>query len=302
MIGDKLKRERERQGLTVKDVEKGTSIRAFYIESIENADWASLPGDVYVKGFIRNLAGFLKMDADACVKEYIIDTKGEEPEEENEDIGEKKNNSTTDIQNHAQSEHRRQNILVAAMLGVVLLGGVYLILGMDDEKQVADVRTSTSTADNRKNETTERNVDKNIGTNRDNKNGGATAEKVNNSPVAKKDDNKAGNSQVAKKDDHKSGNTKPNTSSDNKVQKADEVSVTATLNDRCWLKVTADGKTLYEGTAEKGKIMSWKGAERIAITAGNAGALEITYNGRNMGQAGNYGEVIDKVFTKESVN
>ena len=232
MIGDKLKRERERQGLTVKDVEKGTSIRAFYIESIENADWASLPGDVYVKGFIRNLAGFLKMDADACVKEYIIDTKGEEPEEENEDIGEKKNNSTTDIQNHAQSEHRRQNILVAAMLGVVLLGGVYLILGMDDEKQVADVRTSTSTADNRKNETTERNVDKNIGTNRDNKN-----------------DNKNGGA-----------------------------------------------------TAEKGKIMSWKGAERIAITAGNAGALEITYNGRNMGQAGNYGEVIDKVFTKESVN
>ena len=71
MLGDMLRAERERQGLSVKDIEKGTSIRALYIESIENGDFSQLPGEVYTKGFIRNYANFLKMDADAMVKRYM---------------------------------------------------------------------------------------------------------------------------------------------------------------------------------------------------------------------------------------
>ena len=67
MIGDTLRAEREKQNLTVHDVEKGTSIRALYIESIEAGDYSKLPGEVYTKGFIRNYANFLKMDAAAVV-------------------------------------------------------------------------------------------------------------------------------------------------------------------------------------------------------------------------------------------
>ena len=63
MIGDNLRTEREKQNLTIRDIEKGTSIRALYIESIEKGDYAQLPGEVYVKGFIRNYANFLKLDA-----------------------------------------------------------------------------------------------------------------------------------------------------------------------------------------------------------------------------------------------
>ena len=35
MIGDLLRRERERQNLSIKDIEKATSIRALYIDAIE---------------------------------------------------------------------------------------------------------------------------------------------------------------------------------------------------------------------------------------------------------------------------
>ena len=72
--------------MTIRDIEKGTSIRASYIESIEKGDYAQLPGEVYVKGFIRNYANFLKLDADALVKQYVAETNPEaakpEPEEE----------------------------------------------------------------------------------------------------------------------------------------------------------------------------------------------------------------------------
>ena len=72
MLGDILRQEREKQNLTVKDVEQETSIRALYIEAIENGDYKSLPGDVYAKGFIRNYAGFLKLDADALLLGDVI--------------------------------------------------------------------------------------------------------------------------------------------------------------------------------------------------------------------------------------
>ena len=50
MVGDILRRERERQKLSVKDIEQGTSIRALYIEAIENGEYDKLPGSVYTNG------------------------------------------------------------------------------------------------------------------------------------------------------------------------------------------------------------------------------------------------------------
>ena len=44
--------------------------------------------------------------------------------------------------------------------------------------------------------------------------------------------------------------------------------------------------------------MSWKGQDKVAVTAGNAGAVVVTYNGKDMGKLGETGEVAEKNFTK----
>ena len=75
--------------------------------------------------------------------------------------------------------------------------------------------------------------------------------------------------------------------------------VVAKFDDRCWTQVIADGKTLYEGTMDKGKTMNWKGKEKVSITAGNAGAVALSVNGQDMGKAGEVGQVVEKVFTPE---
>lgn len=61
-VGEILRTEREKQGLSVKDVEKATSIRALYLQAIEDGNFKVLPGEVYLKGFIRNYASFLNLD------------------------------------------------------------------------------------------------------------------------------------------------------------------------------------------------------------------------------------------------
>ncbi len=76
MLGDKLREAREKQNLTYKDIEKGTSIRALYIEYIENGNYDELPGDVYTKGFIRSYANFLKLNPNEFVQEFTAERQG----------------------------------------------------------------------------------------------------------------------------------------------------------------------------------------------------------------------------------
>jgi cytoskeletal protein RodZ len=69
-VGEILRAEREKQGLTVKDIEKSTSIRALYIQAIEDGKYDVLPGEVYLKGFMRNYATFLGLDAKRILEVY----------------------------------------------------------------------------------------------------------------------------------------------------------------------------------------------------------------------------------------
>lgn len=69
-VGEILRNERENKGLSVKDVATATSIRALYIEAIEEGNYTVIPGEVYVKGFIRNYANFLELNGPEMVGLY----------------------------------------------------------------------------------------------------------------------------------------------------------------------------------------------------------------------------------------
>lgn len=61
-VGDILRREREKLGLTYQQVEKGTRIRVRYIKAAEDSNWEIFTSKVYISGIIRNYAKFLGMD------------------------------------------------------------------------------------------------------------------------------------------------------------------------------------------------------------------------------------------------
>jgi len=67
------------------------------------------------------------------------------------------------------------------------------------------------------------------------------------------------------------------------------------------MHVISDGQVIYEGIVDAGQTKSWKGKDRITVTAGNAGAVDIVYNGREMGRLGKEGDVVEKRYTKDKV-
>ena len=65
-IGTILKEKRESKGLTLMDIERGTSIRSRYIQAVENDEYEKTPGGVFLKGIIRNYGDFLGLDVWLC--------------------------------------------------------------------------------------------------------------------------------------------------------------------------------------------------------------------------------------------
>ena len=70
-LGEELRRERGRRNLTFKDVEQVLHIKNnLFREAIEDGNYDIIPGQVYVKGFIRNHGNYLDLDGDRLVKVY----------------------------------------------------------------------------------------------------------------------------------------------------------------------------------------------------------------------------------------
>jgi cytoskeleton protein RodZ len=69
-IGNSLREARLRQSLDFGSVEAGTKIRSKYIQALEAERFDVLPGETYVKGFLRTYAEFLGLDGQLYVDEF----------------------------------------------------------------------------------------------------------------------------------------------------------------------------------------------------------------------------------------
>lgn len=261
MVGYTLRQERERQNLSVTDIEEGTSIRALYIEAIENGEYDKLPGTVYAKGFIKNYAKFLGLDADATVKEFMDDIAelsganeppveepaAQEPEKKPEPQPVKKEKKPLGYSVEESTRSKSGLLIIAAVVLIaVLAGGVWSWLSSSDS-EVAKVEPPTEQAQPVVEEQPAENP----------------------TPVA-------------------SANPAP----------ADSVQVQARFNDKCWLLVTIDGAVVQEGVVDGGQTLTWEGKDNINFRLGNAGAVEFFQGGKSLGVLGGVGDVVDKTFTR----
>ena len=67
-IGDQLRQARETQDLSVADVVDQTKLMTDQIHALEAGDWGAFAAPVYMRGFVRNYAGLLKLDVEETMK------------------------------------------------------------------------------------------------------------------------------------------------------------------------------------------------------------------------------------------
>ncbi len=69
-IGNSLREARLRRGIDFPQAEVATKIRGKYLRALEDEQFAVLPAQTYIKGFLRTYAEYLGLDGQLYVDEY----------------------------------------------------------------------------------------------------------------------------------------------------------------------------------------------------------------------------------------
>ena len=74
-IGDQLRSTRLQKGFSVEEVSIRLKVRLEYIRALEDEDYASLPGGIYGKIFLKKYINFLGLDYKNIVKNFVKERK-----------------------------------------------------------------------------------------------------------------------------------------------------------------------------------------------------------------------------------
>jgi cytoskeletal protein RodZ len=75
-LGSYVREAREARGLDLREAAQQTRISVGYLKAIEDEDFAKLPGQVFVKGFLKSYAKFLRLPEDEIMKRFAEVTGG----------------------------------------------------------------------------------------------------------------------------------------------------------------------------------------------------------------------------------
>lgn len=120
-IGDKLRSARKAKGMSIEDVEKITKIQRRYLTAIENDDFDQLPGDFYVRAFIRQFADVVGLNGKELLADYKSEVPEAKPEEYVENSIDNKSERIKETTNSRKGLWRNYLPQIATVVGVVLV-------------------------------------------------------------------------------------------------------------------------------------------------------------------------------------
>jgi cytoskeletal protein RodZ len=117
-LGTLLEKARLKQGLTIEEMSERTKIRPQFLQAIEGENYDLLPGEAYVKPFIRTYAKALGLEDD-----ILGDIEHQTPTSEEilMEMG------IRERRERVRKARRRRFVFRLALAVVVLVGSLYLV-------------------------------------------------------------------------------------------------------------------------------------------------------------------------------
>jgi transcriptional regulator with XRE-family HTH domain len=112
-LGEFLQRERELRHISLDDVAERTKISRRYLEAIEEERYDRLPGETFVRGFIRSYAQSIGLDPQDTLLIYNQSRMGQEVPP-----------LSTERPSSARRAWNERSLLWLLVVGVVIVGGV----------------------------------------------------------------------------------------------------------------------------------------------------------------------------------
>jgi hypothetical protein len=324
-LGQILSQAREARGLALDEVEMQTRIRVKYLQALESGDLSVLPSATHARGFLRNYAQFLNLDANALVNEFsqmtgagvpamttvtavpsYTPTERVQPDQVDQHYGDQQNadgvvmlpTARPPDQPQARSNYvaQRDRVGPAVPRGAAVPGYHYQQQPQPEEApQPGRIKGLPGQI-----------LHSSIFTIAILIIGFAVIVWATTTQLSKVSIDSIVPTQniapiIEGATDVTPSATFPPTSAPTEgtgIQILGQVLIQIEVVQRSWIKVIIDGEEYFAGQVEPGNILNYPAAQdRIVILAGNAGGLIITYNGQLIGPLGERGEVIERTFT-----
>ena len=278
-IGGRLRHQRELLGLSLDDVERHTHLKQHYLRALEAGSLEHLPSPVQGRGMLNNYAAFLGLDPEPLLLRFADGLQARltarqavvRPQPADKPARPKRS---------LPSPLRRifsADILIVGLMAIFLVG--FVMWGAIRIFTIQTDQTPTSTAPSI--------VDILLATPTPSETptplpatptrpalplGFPTAQQTISAPEGESPAGGAG-----------------------------RVELYLAVLQRAWLQVTVDGKVEFDGRVVPGSAYSFAGETQIDVLTGNGAAFQVIFNQQNLGSLGDFGEVVNTVFTPAGI-
>ena len=251
-IGKKLQAARQAKGYTLDDLQQITKIQKRYLIAIEDEKFDELPGDFYVRAFVKQYANTVGLDGDDLLKEYEDDLPKAKTAEYSDHIAqavESRASQHKTIGNQVSKSRKYVPTIIITVVIILVLAAIWFTAiarsHRDSSTRIDNSSVSVS---------------------------GESRKKASSS--SKKATKKPAVAALKLKQTSRSGNSVTYTADKLKADTTLQINPT----DRAWMQVRANDNDLLNRTLnanDKAKIKVGRDTTSLVITVGNARATKL---------------------------
>ncbi|HYU46318.1 MAG TPA: RodZ domain-containing protein [Terriglobales bacterium] len=289
-FGEKLRREREKRSITLDQISESTKIGTRMLQALEEDKFNQLPGGIFNKGFVRAYARHLGLDEDQTVAEYLK-ASGDAPPIQPELPAEE---SVGRIE--ASAVVPQHHLPWGVFAAILLLVALALSIWSHRQTKHEDAATQASPPPPASQQSAQDHAAP-IAT----PPGAAVPSSSAKNPLTpapvSPTVSPAPQGPPASKPAKTPATAAPKTPSETTTPPAPgEFVVLIQAREDSWTTITADGQTVYSGILSAGDQRAIRGRKEVIVKAGNAGGIDLRFNGKELDRQGDSGQVRTLTF------
>jgi cytoskeletal protein RodZ len=265
-IGLELRKRRETLSLHLIEVERNTRVKAHYLEALEAGAMDKLPSTVQTRGMLSNYATFLDLDVDAILLRFAdaLQARHREnnPQKPMRDPGQPIVSNIPPLRSFIAGD-LVFGVGIAILLVGFLIWGITWIVNRQNQEEIQPTAPSIS--------------DVLL----------ATADPSQFTPTATL------------------ALIQENEPTVTIVIPTQNLNVNVQVNliavERTYLRVIVDGEEVFNGRVLPGNAYPFEAEEQVEVLVGSGAAIRVTYNGRDLGLLGGFGQVVSNIYREEEI-
>jgi cytoskeleton protein RodZ len=327
-FGERLRREREMRGVSLDDIADATKIGTRLLRALEEEHFELLPGGIFNKGFVRAYSKYLGLNEEEAVADYL-EAAGETVPDPR--VIAEQNSSRIDRSGGEASPSRQAGFPIIPVLILLLLiaagaGGWQIYEEREREReakrQAASAASSAGNAAPALSSTTATTTPSTVPDSTTNTNKVEPQNRTSPSPTNMATANPATTSAIdlnaAGPKNGEATTTAKQAGLSSSVPRAaapgaatqgtlansasaQTFEVTVRAKDSAWVSIKSDGKFAVRGIIRSPDVKSVRASDQVVVWTGNAGAVEVSFNGQPVPLAGGPNQEGVLVFNSRGV-